>query len=854
MTDTSRRFFRPAAGFVLLSLLIAGWTAACGTTPVGPPIGGDTPTSVSASSVSRQTVTAGQAVAVRPAVIVRDAGGRALSGVAVRFVAPVGNGTVTDGDARTNAEGIAVVGSWTVSMLPGPDTLAAVVGNLSPVLFIADVTGRPAGAPAVVEAVAGQTPLQVVIVGRDVPVLPRVLVKDTAGIPVPEVRVDWIVSADSSNGVVPVPFSVTTGDGTASVPIWRAARRPGRDTLVARVGTLPDVRFIITATAGFPATMVAAAGADSQRANVGATVPVAPAVVIRDSLGNGVPGLPVQFAVALGAGTVTPAAPASVLTDTAGRAVVTSWRLGSAAGANTLTATINLSLTGLPPAVTLRATAVELVAPAEGNAQTAPILSQLPTAPAVRVRDENGNPVANVPVQFRILSGNGRMVGDSNRVTDANGIARLDGWRLGPVRGEQRLRAQPQGRDAFVFTATATSTDLSALVSASGPTIAVGGAFFDAVPRDTGFTCALTAPAGALRCWGSNRFGQLGVGAADSFRVVPTAPASDPGFRTISAGGAYACGLTPSDALFCWGRPTTQNSGNVFGDASFTSIVTQPTRVQGSRTYRAISLGASHACGIASGADSTLWCWGENDEGEIGDGTTGGQRNAPTLVAGGRKWRSVSVGTSFTCAIDNLPSAWCWGNGTLGRLGTGSVTNVNAPTAVAVGPGLQFAAVSAGEQHACGLLTTGRLQCWGNNASGQLGIGVADTFRVAPGDLSQDASWIAVSAGGAHSCGITSQGQRACWGSDFRGITGLGRVNTQPPTTQPSVLNTELATLGAFVGVVARWDHTCVLGTSGLVACFGMNDLGQLGEPNFAPPIIPAGSAQASTPVRPVVP
>ena len=230
-------------------------------------------------------------------------------------------------------------------------------------------------------------------------------------------------------------------------------------------------------------------------------------------------------------------------------------------------------------------------------------------------------------------------------------------------------------------------------------------------------------------CWGRNSEGQLGRGDFTS-SFAPTLINTDL-FKELSVGGLHTCGITLGGSGRCWGY----NVAGQLGDGSTTSSAL-PVAVPG--TFRTdplvifhspdpdfplppgpfVAAGYDHSCAI-SAAGSTL-CWGLNEYGQLGDGTTT-NRTSPAPVAGGHAFAAITAGLRHTCALDTSGAAWCWGDNTYGELGDGSRTPADAPVAVA--GGLQFAYLKSGELFTCGVTPTGVAYCWGDNEYGQLGDG-----------------------------------------------------------------------------------------------------------------------------------
>src|SRR5439155_1571316 len=195
----------------------------------------------------------------------------------------------------------------------------------------------------------------------------------------------------------------------------------------------------------------------------------------------------------------------------------------------------------------------------------------------------------------------------------------------------------------------------------------------------------------------------------------------------FSAGGVHTCGVTTSDGAFCWG---SNSSGQLGGSAASECEIsyyygsgvpcsTTAVPVAGGFAFAAVSAGRSHTCGLTTGG--AAYCWGDNVQGQLGDGSTISSRN-PVAVAGGRMFGAVSAGGGVTCGLTTGGAAYCWGANDSGELGDGSTVDSRTPLAVAGGP--TFQVVSAGGGYTCGVTTAGAAYCWGANFSGQLGTGM----------------------------------------------------------------------------------------------------------------------------------
>ena len=262
----------------------------------------------------------------------------------------------------------------------------------------------------------------------------------------------------------------------------------------------------------------------------------------------------------------------------------------------------------------------------------------------------------------------------------------------------------------------------------------------------------------------------------------------------------------------------------------------------GKAAITAVSAGVSHFCSLSAGG--ALQCWGRNDHGQFGDGTItrGRWADTPSSVIGlTSEVAAVSAGTSHTCALTTAGGIKCWGANRTGQLGDGTTADRTTPVDVAEFAN-EGAAVSAGGEHTCALTTRGGVKCWGSNRFGQLGDGTT-ADRTTPVDVSGLSSGVAaVSAGGAHTCALTNAGSVRCWGHNFHGQLGNGSRSTCGSPCDVAGLN------GRVAAISAGGSHTCALIADGRVQCWGTNDRSQLGDGTartVAEPVDVAGLATA---------
>ncbi len=287
----------------------------------------------------------------------------------------------------------------------------------------------------------------------------------------------------------------------------------------------------------------------------------------------------------------------------------------------------------------------------------------------------------------------------------------------------------------------------------------------------------------------------------------------------VAAGSGFTCAVTPSGAAECWGLGSVGQLGNGASGAGVQSDLPQPVVSLGSGVAQ-VTAGFSHACALKR--DGTLWCWGNGFAGELGDGQQGpGHQSAvPVQVAAlGREGVQVSAGNSFTCAVKRDRTAWCWGENLQGQIGqgflsTGLQTGIATPSRVI---GLsQVAEVAAGGFHACARVVGGAVFCWGNDQLGELGDGVTGVFNPTPVAAQGLSGVVALDAGQEHTCAVEADGSLWCWGNNPSGELGIGE------TGGSRAVPTQVVDLSDAQAVDAGFEHTCaVAGPERALFCWG---------------------------------
>jgi alpha-tubulin suppressor-like RCC1 family protein len=365
--------------------------------------------------------------------------------------------------------------------------------------------------------------------------------------------------------------------------------------------------------------------------------------------------------------------------------------------------------------------------------------------------------------------------------------------------------------------------------SARAPLAAAASSTAAAVSAGGAHTCALTG-AGGVKCWGTNSSGELGDGTTTERHIPVDVSGLTSGVVAVSA-GAHTCALTSAGGVKCWG----ENHFGELGDGTETERRT-PVNVSGLTSgAAAVAAGAHTTCALTSAGG--VKCWGSNAYGQLGDGTIT-ERHTPVNVSGLTSGAAaVSAGDSHTCALTSAGGVRCWGNNELGQLGDGTITDRHTPVNVS-GLTSGVAAVAAGV-HTCALTSGGGVKCWGYNNHGQLGDNKACASPcTTPVNVSGLTSGVAaISVGLFHTCALTSAGGVKCWGSNAIGNLGDGTI-----TDRHTPVNVSGLTRGA-AAVSAGGVHTCALTSAGGLRCWGYNSRGQLGDDK-------ACGSRCSTPVQ----
>lgn len=346
--------------------------------------------------------------------------------------------------------------------------------------------------------------------------------------------------------------------------------------------------------------------------------------------------------------------------------------------------------------------------------------------------------------------------------------------------------------------------------------LTVAGFELQSVSTGLDHSCGIT-PAGFGFCWGEGANGRLGIDATTD-KTLPTPVATTTTFDTIHAADQHTCALSAGVA-YCWGAQASGRLGNnqTSGDQD------TPQLVAGDRVFLQLSAMNDHTCAVDE--NNAILCWGEGDHGRLGSNATTDLALPTVIVAPAADptatWTQVAAGHEHSCGLTTLGKVFCWGRNQLGQLGDGTTDDSRVAVAVdtsAIG-NPTFTQIGAGHSFSCGLTDTGALYCWGSNTAGKLGIGSTDSNRTTPAQV-MGMTFTSVDLGSTHACGV-SGGLGYCWGSGADGR--LGNNDTVDKNVPTLVDNSPM------FSSISAGGHTCGV-SAGAGLCWGLNEFGELGD------------------------
>ena len=336
----------------------------------------------------------------------------------------------------------------------------------------------------------------------------------------------------------------------------------------------------------------------------------------------------------------------------------------------------------------------------------------------------------------------------------------------------------------------------------------------------------------SLYCWGSNAYGNLGNGLHGS-GVFSDQPIEITSFGTglypveVATSDSHSCAILNDGTVSCWGH---NNQGQLGDGTQISRYVPTPTLSLGGGVKAVdIAVGGQHSCAVLD--DGNVKCWGSNAYGQLGDGTTTDSYSpiSSSGFTGTSQAIAITAGWTFTCALIEDGSVKCWGRNNLGQLGIGTSGNtpVTTPTQItSFGTGLHAVDIDGGYAQSCAVINDGRVMCWGQGSNGRLGTGNSaqqntPTFTAS---LGADRYAKQVIQGGGHGCAIIDDGTVKCWGSGESTGTGT-TADVYTPTTTDS-----LGVGRTAEAIIGGSGHTCAILDDATMACWGFGADGKLGN------------------------
>jgi uncharacterized protein YjdB/alpha-tubulin suppressor-like RCC1 family protein len=319
---------------------------------------------------------------------------------------------------------------------------------------------------------------------------------------------------------------------------------------------------------------------------------------------------------------------------------------------------------------------------------------------------------------------------------------------------------------------------------------------FVAIASGAAHTCAIVET-GFPYCWGRNTDGQLGSDPAGAFVNIPTPVKNGYAFVSVAAGRSNSCGTTSERELYCWGalmHDSDYSGGPVGGGGGPVRWErrTDPLRIRGGLIAVVAGLD-NQFCAVD--ADDLAYCWTLLRFNYPVSGGVRGPETQISAVAGNHRFTTLRVGYGHACGIVLTGQTYCWGQNDFGQLGDGTTTDRGVPVLVSGGLTFQYLAAggwirSVGSQeglrggYTCGVTLSGRAYCWGSNANGELGGGTATSPAItSPQQVLGDISFTGLRAGSTHTCGLAVGGAAYCWGSGYGGAIGSGNTTSSPRPT-----------------------------------------------------------------------
>ena len=315
----------------------------------------------------------------------------------------------------------------------------------------------------------------------------------------------------------------------------------------------------------------------------------------------------------------------------------------------------------------------------------------------------------------------------------------------------------------------------STTINRSSPVTTIGGGTnWEQVAPSFYFAAAIKTD-GTLWTWGTSTEGALGAGANTERSSPGTTAGGGTNWSQVSVGLTATGAIKTDGTLWMWG-----GNNKLLGTGDTLSRTSPVTTAGGGTNWKQISVNMNHASAIKT--DGTLWTWGANWYGILGEGTQTSRLSPGTTAGGGTDWSQVSCGRYHTAAVKTDGTLWTWGNNSTGQLGDDTTIDRSSPGTTA-GGGSNWKQVDLGNQHTTAIKTDGTLWAWGDNIYGTIGDGTTTNRSSPVTTASAGTDWLQVSAGANHSAAMKTNGTIWTWGNNIYGQLGDGTTNNQSSPT-----------------------------------------------------------------------
>ncbi len=321
-----------------------------------------------------------------------------------------------------------------------------------------------------------------------------------------------------------------------------------------------------------------------------------------------------------------------------------------------------------------------------------------------------------------------------------------------------------------------------------------------------------------LWTWGYNLYGRLGDNTTTDKSSPVQTIAGGTNWKQVASGSSHTAAIKTDGTLWSWGY----NAAGNLGDNTAISKSSPVQTVTGGTNWRQVSGGSYYTAAIKT--DGTLWTWGSNGFGNLGDNTTTNKSSPVQTIAGGTTWRQVATGSSHTAAIKTDGTLWLWGVNPYGGLGDNTSVNKSSPVQT-VAAGTNWRQVACGTDHTAAVKTDGTLWAWGYNSTGQLGDNTSVNKSSPVQTIAGGTNWRQVACGANHTAAIKTDGTLWLWGWDSNGQLGDNTTasKSSPVQTVTGGTNWRQVSCGSA-------NHTAAIKTDGTLWTWGYNSFGNLGD------------------------